>query len=81
MFTGIITSTGKIKKIEQNTKIPTDINFHSVIGLSNESKEILAKSRPLTLNQAARLPGFTPSAVFLLQNHLKKNFKKKSTWK
>ena len=67
--------------IEQNTKIPSNINFHSIIGLSNESKEILDKSRPITLNQAARLPGFTPSAVFLLQNHLKKNFKKTPIWK
>ena len=67
--------------IEQNTKIPSSINYSSIIGLSNESKEILNKSRPVTLNQASRLPGFTPSAVFLLQNHLKKNFKKTSIWK
>ncbi len=67
--------------IEQNTKIPSDINFNYVIGLSNESIEILEKTRPITLSQAARLPGFTPSAVFLLQNYLKKNLKKLSACK
>ena len=60
-------------KIEQNTKIPKNIDFKSINGLSNESIEILTKSRPATLSQASRLPGFTPSAVTLLLSYLKKN--------
>ncbi len=60
-------------KIEQNTKIPKNIDFKSINGLSNESIEILTKSRPATLSQASKLPGFTPSAVTLLLSYLKKN--------
>ena len=60
-------------KLEENTKIPKNLDFRSISGLSNESIEILTKSRPATLSQASRLPGFTPSAVTLLLSYLKKN--------
>ncbi len=59
-------------EMEENTKIPQNLDFKNIIGLSNESIEILNKSRPLTIGQLSRLPGFTPSAVVLLLSHLKK---------
>jgi len=35
--------------------------------------EKLLDARPLTIGQAARIPGITPAAISLLLIHLKKN--------
>jgi len=43
-----------------------------VRGLSAEVMQKLAAQRPLTLGQAARIPGVTPAAISLLRVHLKK---------
>ena len=52
--------------------LPDDIDYGSVTGLSNEAQQRLSAARPLTLGQASRLEGITPSAVSLLLIHLKK---------
>ena len=58
---------------EQESKaVPTDIDFAQVRGLSTEVREKLARVRPATLGQAARIPGVTPAAVSLLLIHLKR---------
>ena len=41
-------------------------------GLSNEVRQKLIEQRPVTLGQAARIPGMTPAAVSLLLIHLKR---------
>ena len=56
---------------EQQTLIPKEINFKKIIGLSNESIDILNQHKPETIRQASLLPGFTSSAVFLLLYHIK----------
>lgn len=53
-------------------KLPQDIDYQNVKGLSSEVREKLQRNRPETLGQASRIPGVTPAAVSLLLIHLKK---------
>ena len=64
----------QLKKIEE-IKIPEDIDYTKVHGLTKEAIEKLSKVRPLTLGQASRIPGITPAAIIALQIHLKKREK------
>ncbi|MEA3160391.1 MAG: tRNA uridine 5-carboxymethylaminomethyl modification enzyme, partial [Gammaproteobacteria bacterium] len=56
----------------EELRLPADIDYSQVGGLSNEARERLGEVRPQTLGQAARIPGLTPAAVSLLLVHLKK---------
>jgi len=53
-------------------RLPGDIDFAHVKGLSSEVREKLARHRPETIGQAGRIPGVTPAAVSLLLIHLKR---------
>jgi tRNA uridine 5-carboxymethylaminomethyl modification enzyme len=57
---------------QEQLRLPDDIDYTAVDGLSNEARQRLESSRPITLGQASRLEGMTPSAVSLLLIHLKK---------
>jgi tRNA uridine 5-carboxymethylaminomethyl modification enzyme len=57
---------------QESLRLPDDIDYSAVEGLSNEAKQRLETARPLTLGQASRLEGVTPSAVSLLLIHMKK---------
>ncbi len=46
--------------------IPPDMDYGRVPGLSNEVREKLEKIRPVSLRQAARIPGVTPAAISIL---------------
>ncbi len=59
------------KRLE-DTRIPDDLDYRIVSGLSREACERLTHVRPLSLGQAARVPGITPVAVSLLSIHLKR---------
>ena len=61
----------KIKKYE-NAKIPNNIIFGEISGLSNEAKQKLSKVLPKTIAHAQRIPGITPAAISLLLVHIKK---------
>ena len=56
---------------QANVKLPEDLNYAAVVGLSNEAKQKLTEIRPLTIGQATRISGITPSAISLLLVHLK----------
>jgi tRNA uridine 5-carboxymethylaminomethyl modification enzyme len=56
----------------EELRLPADIDYTLVGGLSNEVRQRLCEVRPETLGQAARIPGLTPAAVSLLLVHLKK---------
>jgi tRNA uridine 5-carboxymethylaminomethyl modification enzyme len=56
----------------EELRLPADIDYTQVGGLSNEARQRLCDVRPETLGQAARIPGLTPAAVSLLFVHLKK---------
>ncbi len=57
---------------QEQLKLPDDLDYATVDGLSNEARQRLELARPATLGQASRLEGMTPSAVSLLLIHLKK---------
>jgi tRNA uridine 5-carboxymethylaminomethyl modification enzyme len=61
----------KFKKLE-NKKIPSQINYHEISGLSNEVREKLSKIKPDSLGQASRISGVTPAAIAILMVHLKR---------
>ncbi|MEX2150182.1 MAG: tRNA uridine-5-carboxymethylaminomethyl(34) synthesis enzyme MnmG [Steroidobacteraceae bacterium] len=56
----------------EDTRLPTGIDYAVVAGLSHEARERLAKCRPDTLGQASRLPGITAATISILLVHLKK---------
>ena len=55
----------------EGLRLPADLDFGEVHGLSNEAKEKLGEHRPATLGQAARISGVTPAAVAMLRIHLR----------
>jgi len=57
---------------QESLRLPADIDYSTVDGLSNEARQRLQITRPVTLGQASRLEGMTPAAVSLLLIHLKK---------
>jgi tRNA uridine 5-carboxymethylaminomethyl modification enzyme len=61
----------KFKNLE-NIKIPDDINYSDIYGLSNELKEKLSRIKPISLGQALRIEGITPAAISVIMIHLKK---------
>jgi tRNA uridine 5-carboxymethylaminomethyl modification enzyme len=56
----------------EELRLPPDIDYAQVHGLSNEARQRLAEVRPQTLGQAARIPGLTPAAMSLLLVYLRK---------
>ena len=56
----------------EELRLPADLDYAQVGGLSNEARQRLCDVRPQTLGQAARIPGLTPAAVSLLLVHLKR---------
>ena len=56
----------------ENLRLPTDLDYSAVRGLSNEVQMKLTAQRPDTLGQAGRISGITPAAMSLLLVHLKK---------
>ncbi len=62
----------------EESPLPRDFDYSQVRGLSAEVGEKLARIRPITLGQAARIPGVTPAAISLLLVHLKKHSQRKS---
>jgi tRNA uridine 5-carboxymethylaminomethyl modification enzyme len=56
----------------ENTPLPTDLDYNAVDGLSNEVRQKLVAARPDTLARASRIPGVTAAAISLLLIYLKK---------
>ncbi len=59
----------QFKKME-NKKIPEDIDYDEVYGLSFEAREKLKKFRPISIGQASRIPGVNPADINVLLIHL-----------
>ncbi|MDV5863525.1 tRNA uridine-5-carboxymethylaminomethyl(34) synthesis enzyme MnmG [Pseudomonas mendocina] len=59
-------------RASEDTKLPEDLDYGSISGLSKEIQFKLGNTRPATLGQAGRIPGVTPAAISLLLIHLKK---------
>lgn len=56
----------------ESLRLPKDMDYSKVTGLSTEILEKLTQVQPETIGQAARVPGVTPAAISLLLVHLKK---------
>jgi tRNA uridine 5-carboxymethylaminomethyl modification enzyme len=61
------------QRLNEETRLPPAFDYARVTGLSHEVRQKLDASRPITLGQAARLPGITPAAISLLLIHLKRS--------
>ena len=59
----------------ETLKLPNDIDYSKVKGLSAEVQQKLNQHKPETVGQASRISGVTPAAVALLMVHLKRGFK------
>ncbi|MDE6288228.1 MAG: tRNA uridine-5-carboxymethylaminomethyl(34) synthesis enzyme MnmG [Muribaculaceae bacterium] len=58
-------SAAKIHRLE-NVKIPAGINYSAIAALSTEARQKLERIRPVTIGQASRIPGISPSDVNIL---------------
>jgi tRNA uridine 5-carboxymethylaminomethyl modification enzyme len=56
---------------DEGRTLPADLDYRSVIGLSNEVRQKLERIRPVTLGQAARIEGVTSAALTLVLAHVK----------
>ncbi|MGB9668163.1 MAG: tRNA uridine-5-carboxymethylaminomethyl(34) synthesis enzyme MnmG [Thermosulfidibacteraceae bacterium] len=61
----------QFRKLE-SLKLPDDINYWEVEGLSTELKEKLSRIKPKSIGQAMRISGMTPAAVTAIQSYLAK---------
>ncbi|MCP2041041.1 tRNA uridine 5-carboxymethylaminomethyl modification enzyme [Neisseria sp. HSC-16F19] len=59
----------------ESLRLPENIDYAKVKGLSAEVQQKLNQHRPETVGQASRISGVTPAAVALLMVHLKRGFK------
>ncbi|MEG0965671.1 MAG: tRNA uridine-5-carboxymethylaminomethyl(34) synthesis enzyme MnmG [Pseudomonas sp.] len=59
-------------RASEDTRLPDDIDYSGISGLSKEIQSKLGQTRPETMGQASRIPGVTPAAISLLLIHLKK---------
>ncbi|MDB5456875.1 MAG: tRNA uridine 5-carboxymethylaminomethyl modification protein [Caulobacter sp.] len=57
---------------EEALALPANLDYGAVGSLSNEVREKLARVRPLTLGQAARIEGVTPGALTALLAHVRR---------
>ena len=67
----------EISSNEQNEaqRLPIDLDYREVRGLSIEVQQKLNQFKPETIGQAARISGITPAAISLLLVHLKRGFR------
>jgi len=54
-------------RAKESLALPSDLDYQGIEGLSHEVKEKLARVRPASLGQAARISGVTPAALAVLQ--------------
>ncbi len=66
----------EILKKDEAVEIPSDFDFDSLHGLSNELKLKLSQTRPETIAQAGRIDGMTPAALTLILAKLRQNLRK-----
>jgi tRNA uridine 5-carboxymethylaminomethyl modification enzyme len=59
----------KLGRLE-DLKIPESLDFFDLVSLSSEAKEKLSKIRPVTIGQASRVSGVSPSDISVLLVHL-----------
>ena len=63
----------------EDKKIPEDIDYDAINGLSGEAKERLKKVRPLSVGQASRTAGVTPSDISILLVYIEQGARAKAS--
>ena len=65
---------GEVERFKalESERIPEDLDYQAIQGLSNEVKEKLLRVKPLSLGQASRIAGITPAALAVLMVYMKK---------
>ena len=53
-------------------RLPEDLDYRAIPGLSNEARQVLSRARPETLGDAARLSGLTPAALVILLRYVRR---------
>lgn len=61
----------------ENEKLPLDMDYLSLDGISTEARQKMDKIRPLSLWQAARIPGVSPADISVLMVYVKQRKGKK----
>jgi tRNA uridine 5-carboxymethylaminomethyl modification enzyme len=56
----------------EHVRLPNDIDYSLISGLSREVCEKLSRVKPRSLGQASRIAGITPAAIALLSFYIKK---------
>ena len=59
---------------QENLKLPQDLDYTKISGLSIEAQQKLTQQQPETLGQAARISGITPATISVLMVYAKRGF-------
>ena len=62
---------------DEDMRLPVDLDYRLIGGLSNEAKDKLSTVRPATLGQAARIEGMTPGAITAVLGYLRRSARAK----
>jgi tRNA uridine 5-carboxymethylaminomethyl modification enzyme len=67
--------TAEAETLQRNEhiRIPADLEFSGLPGLSNELVAKLQRRRPASLAEAERIEGMTPAALLLILAHCRKS--------
>ena len=57
---------------DESLRIPVDLDYNNIVGLSNELRGKLSKIQPATLGQAGRIDGMTPAGLTLILANIRK---------
>jgi len=66
-----IREIARARELEE-LRLPATLDYAAIATLSREVREKLGTVRPLTLGQAARIPGVTPAAISILSVYLRR---------
>jgi tRNA uridine 5-carboxymethylaminomethyl modification enzyme len=57
---------------DESFELPSEFDYATLPGLSNEVRQKLSTTRPRTIGQAGRIDGITPAALTLLVAHARR---------